>query len=109
GIAHANGRLTTLELGVVTVFVGGGFSNVAGVERNALGALDAVSGSALAWAAKLSMVGGSPSVDRLMRDGARLYLAGRFSQVGGQASSGFAAIDLATAAPIPGSPAVGDE
>jgi hypothetical protein len=76
-----------------TIFVGGDFETIGGANRAAIAALDATSGAALNWDAKL---GASSQVQALTVDGSVLYVGGSFSGAGGQPRAGVAALDVAT-------------
>lgn len=77
------------------LYVGGSFGQIGGVERSRLAVLDPASGLLLSTAAPVE--GGDPGwVAALALVGDILYLGGDFTNVGGQARSNLAAIDVAT-------------
>lgn len=80
------GSVNTLELSsdASVLFVGGGFSSVglSAVPRSRLAALDAATGSVLAWDPSANAVPSS-TVQRLVRNGDDLLLAGDFLTIGG--------------------------
>ena len=74
------------------VFVGGYYTNIAGVSRYSLAALDPVSGSALDW-------NPNPAPSTIYSFGTwsnRLFVGGTFSSMGGLARTNFAEFDLGT-------------
>jgi hypothetical protein len=73
------------------LYVGGRFSQLEAQARNNLGAFDTASKSLTSWAPQAN--GTSPSVKALAVSGSTVYLAGSFDHIGGQARSGFAAVD----------------
>src|SRR5258706_15512055 len=108
-IANTKGRgVNSLELAGDTLFAGGGFSNISFVDRGGIAALRAANGAMLAWDARLPSRGSTALVSKLVRDGRRLYVAGEFDRAGAQTVGAFVALDVATAAPIPGSPNFAD-
>ena len=74
-----------------TLYVGGMFNTVSGAARNNLAAVDAVTGSPLAW---------DPDVDGEVRclalQGNTIYAGGEFQHVGGAARQCVAAVDVST-------------
>jgi hypothetical protein len=82
-----------------TVYLGGQFSSVGGVQRFKLAAVDGSTGAATSWA---------PSPDALVRaialssDGSTVYAGGDFSTVGGAARARAAAISASTGALVSG-------
>jgi hypothetical protein len=73
------------------LYVGGSFGELEDQSRANLGAFDITSKSLTAWAPSTS--GTNPNVKALVVSGSTIYLAGFFDHVGGQARSGFAAVD----------------
>jgi outer membrane protein assembly factor BamB len=88
-----NGPVAQLTTSATTLYVAGGFSQIAGQARPGLAAFDLATGALSGW---------SPQPDgpirTLLVGGGRLYVAGGFSQIAGQARPGLAAFDLATGA-----------
>jgi hypothetical protein len=74
------------------LYVAGIFTNIAGVPRNNLAALDVTTGRALSWSADVA-----GEVYCLASRSNALYLGGRFTAVRGVARSQIAAVDTATA------------
>jgi hypothetical protein len=75
-----------------TIFVGGSFTHVGGQLRGNIAALDSASGGVLSW---------NPNADRrsygvktMTVSGNRIYVGGDFSQIGGQAREGIAALNI---------------
>lgn len=79
------------------VFVGGSFSRIGGKDRTMLAELDATTGLATDWDARVQGPGSPyPYVGGLLKRGDKLYVGGSFSSIGGQSRRGLAAIDLRT-------------
>jgi hypothetical protein len=72
-----------------TAYVAGSFSMAAGSARNSLAALDATTGSALAWDAGLDA---SAIVNTLVLSETTLFIGGNFTTVGGQGRKHLAAV-----------------
>ncbi len=83
-----NGWVHAMALKGDTLFVGGTFSEINGLPRRSIAAIDANSGEVLGWA---------PDADGLVRSllviGSRLYVGGDFSRIGGQNRRGIAELD----------------
>lgn len=79
-----------------TVFLGGFFSSLGGQPRTALGQVDATTGAVTPFVMNASGVTALalPGVLDLKRHGTRLFVAGNFTSLGGQARSALAALDL---------------
>ena len=82
------------------LFVGGNFSAVNGAPRGNIAEVDPADGSLRPFAPQITYEGNTlpPTVNAMLVDGYRLYVAGDFNRVGGQARSKMAAFDLATGA-----------
>lgn len=98
---RVNGRVYAIEIVDDTVFVGGTFTTATGpggqtAARRNLAAFDADTGALLAWRADAGA-----AVRALVSDGSRLYVGGAFGQIGGQARSRLARLDVQTAAVDP--------
>ena len=93
------GTVEALLLFGSTLYLAGKFDQVDGVTRHGLAALDAVTGSLLAWdPAAASPFGGTERVEALATDGDCLFVGGFFTQTfPGGTRSHFGAFDLATA------------
>lgn len=76
------------------LYVGGAFSELAGVDRGNLGALDLASGVATAWDPRVD-----GSVTALAYDEGRLFAGGSFDTAGGVPRANLASFDLATSQP----------
>lgn len=83
-----------------TVYIGGRFTTIGGAARSSIAAVDAISGSALAWDAAIGSDNGVSEVRTIVPDGATLYIGGSFSSAGGQVRSGLAALDRGSAAAL---------
>jgi hypothetical protein len=73
------------------VYIGGEFSRIDGVARNALAAVDPATGSVTAWNPGAGPL--TPSVQALAADGPNILVGGDFNQLGGQPRDGLAMID----------------
>jgi hypothetical protein len=97
GLTNLNGgKATAVRVSCNTVYVGGYFTNVAGVERHRVAALDADSGDATSWDAKLGLFRSAnlaSSILTLELAGDVLYLGGDFNSVAGQNRSDLIAVD----------------
>lgn len=75
-----------------TLYLGGAFSQVAGVERHGVAAIDLVTASATSW---------NPNIDgtvfSLAASDQSMYVGGSFTMVGGDLRNNIAEIDLSTA------------
>jgi hypothetical protein len=88
--AETNGRVRALATDGARLYLGGSFTQVNGVARNHLAAVDLATGAVLPWN---HFADGD--VYSLSVGGGRLYLAGNFGKVDGTARQRVAAIDLA--------------
>jgi hypothetical protein len=90
------------------VYVGGGFTGIGGQDRVGVAELDATSGLATSWNARL----GTPSdpnsfvVRALLLDGPTIYVGGYFEVAGGMPRKSLAALDIKTAAATPWNPGI---
>ena len=90
--APADGPVTHLLQQGGRLYVGGGFTQIGGVARTRLAALDPASGQTLAgWRSDANAY-----VNAMASDGQALFVGGSFSVVGGQARNRLAALDLQT-------------
>ena len=74
-----------------TIYAGGYFTSIGGQARNAIAALDAVTGTATAWNPNASSY-----VNALAVSGSAVYAGGDFTSIGGQARNRIAALDAVT-------------
>lgn len=102
---NAQGRVITASADGSRIYVGGDFSQVSGVGRNRLVALDAQTGAVISSF--------NPSVNNrvaaLGLNGNTLYVGGHFSTVGGQARSRLAAVNATSGAVLPWAPSADRE
>jgi hypothetical protein len=85
------------------VYVGGGFTKVAGTRHRDLAALDPITGSPIpGWDAETN---GSVRAVSLSPEGARLYVGGTFTRLGGEDRSNLAVVDGVTGTVLPWDPA----
>lgn len=80
-----------LALSAGTLYVGGSFTEMGGEARSDLAAFTTSTNALTSWAPQVA--GSGPSVKALAVSGSQVYLAGSFDHVGGQARSGFAAVE----------------
>ncbi len=97
-----NDRVRTFALRDTTLYIGGYFWTANGEARVGLIAVSTVTGALKTWNPQLSRLpintrDGGPHVHALLRSGDSMYVAGSFTQLGGQARRGLAQLDLATA------------
>jgi hypothetical protein len=78
------------------VYAGGQFTRVGTESRNALAAVDAVSGEALPWAPEPNDL-----VLALATNGSTVWAGGRFDTIGAEARPYLAALDATTGVPLP--------
>lgn len=83
-----------------TIYVAGAFSSIGGKDRASLAALDAASGSALAWDAALSSPNGVHVYD-IVVDGTAIYIGGKFTTAGDATRASVAVVDAVTGAALP--------
>jgi hypothetical protein len=107
---RANGRVQDLAIGLGVVYVAGSYSTIATLNRNGLAAIDAVTGLATNWDPAPSgsvPVGGK--VTAICPRGAKLYVGGDFTSIGGQARSHLAALDTNVGSATSWNPSVGPD
>lgn len=102
-----DGRVQAITLQGNTVYAGGSFSIIGGQRHDNLAAIDLTTGRAADWRADVSYLNDDP-VQALAVDGANLYVGGTFQAINGQPRTSLGAVDLATGAPTPWSPAIAD-
>jgi hypothetical protein len=78
-----------------TVYVGGQFTSIGGVDRNGIAALDAT-GAAMPWNPDAIWGDWHGSINALALSGSTLYVGGDFDHIGGQPRSNIAALDVGT-------------
>jgi hypothetical protein len=92
-----NGPVTTLALQDGTVYAGGAFTAIGGATRNRLAALDAATGQATAFDAKLSNAWRTTTVTALAASGSgTVFVGGEFESAGGKERVDLAELDGAT-------------
>lgn len=87
---NLNGEIRAFNLQDSILYIGGEFTNIAGISRSYCAALNVVSDSILPV---LSNVIVNDAVNSIAIDGARLYLAGNFTYVNGYKRKGLALVD----------------
>ena len=103
----AGGKVTTLAVACNTVYVGGYFTNIGGISRSRVAAVDADSGQATTWNPNIDLLNSAslPSyVLALQISADTVYLGGQFSTVGGERRVDLAAVDAATGQVLAWSP-----
>ncbi|WP_167882918.1 hypothetical protein [Leptospira langatensis] len=78
-----------------TLFIGGSFTQVAGVNRNNIAAIDVNTGALLSW---YPSGGASSQVTSMVLNGTSLFVSGAFTTIGGSTRSGIAALNPSTGA-----------
>ncbi len=93
---HVDGYVSALAICDRTVFVGGFFSSLGGQPRNNLAAVNATTGAVMPWQANASA-----SVLALLVRGDTLFVGGEFDWIAGSTRPLLAAIDINTAQLLP--------
>ena len=102
-----NSRVTVNALAVddSTVYVGGSFTNIGGLARKSIAAVDANTGAIGSWNPNPFTIGSSPPlIQTLLRSGNLLYVGGSFTNIGGQVRRNLAALTNSTATASPWDP-----
>ena len=89
----ASSPVWALAMSGSTIYVGGYFTNVGGQARNAIAALDAMTGAAMPW-----NPGANYYVRAIAASGSTVYVGGEFTTIGGQPRNFIAALDATTGA-----------
>lgn len=87
------------------IFVGGGFTAIAGQPRAGLAAVHRATGLATAWNPDMAAddpPGSRGQVLAIEIQGTRIFAGGAFTRVGGQPRTNLVALDLVDASPLPG-------
>jgi hypothetical protein len=92
-----------MALGTDSLFLGGDFESLGGRRHVAVGAVDPASGAVRSWDPQLGkgQFGWDTEITALSLVGRRVYLAGDFAGVGGEARVGVAAVDTETGEALP--------
>jgi hypothetical protein len=86
----------TLAVAASVVYVGGCFTHIGGQSRDSVAALDTTTGSATSWnPAPTPVIAGVATA--IAVSGSTVYVAGNFTEIGGQSRNGLAALDTTTA------------
>ena len=93
---YGNIYVNSLAVSGTTVYVGGLFDSIGGQLRSSMAALDATTGTALAWNPNPSGGCGYCGVSILAVSGATVYAGGNFGYIGGQPRKYVAALDATT-------------
>ena len=100
--AAPNGSVTALALEDGTLYAGGAFTSIGGASRTRLAALDAATGHATAFDAKLSNDGRTTTVTALAASGdGTVFAAGEFERAGGEDRYDLAELDGDTGTATP--------
>lgn len=89
--SSVTGSVYTMILDGTTLYLGGGFSNIAGSARNNIGAIDLLTGLATSW-----NPGSNGFVNTMEMYGSTIYVGGSFSNIGSQNRSYLAGVDKST-------------
>ena len=95
---QTDGQVSAIVVAGDTVYLGGYFTRVNGVERNRLAAIDATTGQLTNWNPNAN---GEVRSLAVSADGSRIYAGGAFTSVGGLSRTRLASIDAATGAVDP--------
>lgn len=87
------GRVQTMLAHEGSLYIGGKFDNVNGIERHHLGAIDLTTGDATAWNPDVHQSGEILCMARL---GGTIYVGGEFEDVGTSLGNDLAAVDATT-------------
>jgi hypothetical protein len=94
--AAADHPILAIAVSSTSVYVGGKFTQIAGVSRTTLAAFD-LSGSLTAWDPGDTGAGNDPTeIDALAINGGALYVGGAFTQIGGFSQNYLTSFDAAT-------------
>ncbi len=77
-----------------TLYIGGAFSQVNGIARNGGAAVDATTGSLLAW--NPNVAGGFADIMAIGEGSSSIYIGGAFTSVGGTSRTNLASVDTTT-------------
>ncbi len=88
---NANNAVNALAVNGSTIYAGGSFTSLGGVQRNFVAALDATTGVVLPWDPSASS-----AVFALAADSSTVYAGGAFTTIGGQSRNHIAALDPAS-------------
>jgi hypothetical protein len=90
-----NASVYALAVAGSTVYVGGKFTSIGGVDRNGIAALDAT-GAVTAWNPDAISGDYNGSISALAVSGSTVYVGGSFDSIGGQARNCLAALDASS-------------
>lgn len=94
-----NERVSSLAVGGGRVYLGGIFSYAGGASRNRVAAVDAINGVADSWNPDVGSTGNE--VRAIEYTSGTIYIAGRFSTIGGTSKTNIGAVNDTTGALIP--------
>jgi hypothetical protein len=103
GLQGGGGRFALAVAGT-SVYLGGAFTTLHGLQRPYLAAVDAVTGAPTTWEPRPDSV-----VTALAIANGILYVGGNFTHIGASARRGLAAFDLSTGALLPWDPGAGSD
>lgn len=89
-----NATVAVLVRSGATLYAGGDFSSIGGTARNDLAAIDTGSGAVKPW--NPGGPGSSDAVADIAVEGSTVFVAGTFTEFGGAARNGFAAVSAAS-------------
>ena len=91
----SDGTVNALVVSSSTVYAGGDFTSIGGVDRNGIAALDAA-GAVTAWNPDAIWGDYNGSISALAVSGSTVYAGGSFDSIGGQARNDIAALDASS-------------
>ena len=97
-----NNGVYSMALSGNTLYISGPFLNIGASSRKYLAAVDATTGAVLSWNPNVSYSDGAPT--QILLSGNTLYVAGTFTQIGGQARNNVAALNATTGAVLSWNP-----
>jgi hypothetical protein len=101
-ITSSGPGVNTMLIANNQLYVGGFYTNIAGVQRYSLAALDLISGEASPWAP----IASGTTIYSLATWNNRLYVGGTFNNIGGMLRTNFAEFDLDTGSVTSWDPAI---
>jgi hypothetical protein len=99
------GQVNVLAADGGLIYAGGSFTNIGGLPRTGLAALDAITGIATAWDPQLQPASYTPVINALAVAGTTLFAGGTFTNIGGKLRQSIAALDVGTGLAIAWNPA----
>jgi hypothetical protein len=104
-VMDTNGEVNALVLSGNFLYVGGGFTTLAGQARTCVAAINVATGGLASWAPSIWRSAGVAAVYALWANGHTIYVGGYFDQAGGAVRSNLAALDANSASALAWNPA----